>query len=249
MQKDVSSLERRIHELEELHRLAESLSSVVSVYGTLEAIVECCLKLCNAERGAILLLSASPTDVAQTIVRSASSTTPEIDHTVNALIAGWVTHHHKPFLAENLVQELDIKNPPERVRQLGAAIAVPLVAHEKTIGIINLVNARGGAKFSEDSLRILSGIAPLAAQAIVRANMHESLYRDNLRLRNALKQEQAMELLLGESAAIRAVREKIALVASSTATILLIGETGTGKELVAQSIHVQSPRAEKPFVA
>jgi hypothetical protein len=54
---EVSTLRRRIEELEEIHRLAQSLSSMVNVYQTLEAIIDCCLKLCHAERGAILLSS------------------------------------------------------------------------------------------------------------------------------------------------------------------------------------------------
>lgn len=249
MPEDISSLQRRVKELEEFHHLAESLSSIVSVYGTLEAIIDCCLKLCRAERGAILLIDQAQADVAQTIVRGATETTVEIDHSVNTLVAGWIMHHQKPFLTDDLIDAFGLKSHSERVRQLGSALAVPLRVQEKIIGIINLVNRRGGERFTEDALRILSGIAPLAAHAIHRARMHESLSQDNLRLRGALKQEQARELLLGNSASIQSVREKIAAVAASSATVLLIGETGTGKELVAQSIHLQSSRAHQPFYA
>jgi hypothetical protein len=71
VQTEVSILKRRVEELEEIHRLAQSLSSMVNVYQTPEAIIDCCLKLSQAERGAILLFNTSTEESAQTVVRDA----------------------------------------------------------------------------------------------------------------------------------------------------------------------------------
>ena len=60
--------------------------------------------------------------------------------------------------------------------------------------------------------------------------------------------EDPAKLLLGESRALREVKRMIARVAPTTATVLITGETGTGKELVAQSLHLQSDRREQAFV-
>ncbi|MGE0070125.1 MAG: sigma-54 interaction domain-containing protein [Thiomonas sp.] len=57
------------------------------------------------------------------------------------------------------------------------------------------------------------------------------------------------DLLLGESPPMRALREQIRRVAQTDSTVLVLGESGTGKELVARSVHLQSPRAARPFVA
>ncbi len=81
--------------------------------------------------------------------------------------------------------------------------------------------------------------------ALRNAIERKALREENLRLRHDVE---SRYLLVGESAALKSVRETIARAAPSHATVLIHGESGTGKELIAWEIHRQSPRAEKPFV-
>ena len=74
---------------------------------------------------------------------------------------------------------------------------------------------------------------------------HLDLHEENARLRDTVRSRFE---IVGASAAIRSVTEKIALVAKTPARVLITGENGTGKELVAQAIHANSPRAKGPFV-
>jgi two-component system nitrogen regulation response regulator NtrX len=74
---------------------------------------------------------------------------------------------------------------------------------------------------------------------------HLDLHEENERLRHTIRSRFE---IVGGSYAIRAVTEKIDLVAKTPARVLITGENGTGKELVAQAIHVNSPRAKKPFI-
>ena len=71
---------------------------------------------------------------------------------------------------------------------------------------------------------------------------------DNADLRAELSQRYDFSCLIGNSNAMRAVYEQIAQVACSDTTVMITGESGTGKELVAQALHINSPRANGPFV-
>lgn len=82
-----------------------------------------------------------------------------------------------------------------------------------------------------------------------RACEHTALLRENVLLKDAVVRLEGTAEIYGESTAIQGVREKIARVAPTSATVLITGETGTGKELVARAIHRNSTRVNKPFVA
>jgi len=97
---------------------------------------------------------------------------------------------------------------------------------------------------------ITKPFVPETVLAVVRrACERTNLLRENARLRGQVERLAQPTTLLGESAAMRSLRQLIARVAPTNATVLVQGETGTGKELVARAIHEASSRASQPFVA
>src|SRR5690606_1996936 len=80
------------------------------------------------------------------------------------------------------------------------------------------------------------------------AEMKEKLAVEKRYLEDEIRSDRDVGEMLGESAAFQAVRENIRIVAPTGATVLILGETGTGKELVARAIHQRSPRGGNGFV-
>ncbi len=248
MSPESNNLKSRVTELEEYNKLALSLTAVTDIYQTLDAIGEFCKRVCRVDKVAIVLHDPSTQEDAQTLVRSVTPGDRAIDHRVNQIVSGWLVGHAGVFRSEDVAATLRIPDATARMLNVGAGLAIPLEAGGKMIGFVNMIHPRGGGSFTEDDARVASAIAPLAAQFIQRAKLHTSLSEDNRRLKNVVKQ-QTRALLLGESGKMEEVRRLVSMAAQTASTVLLLGETGTGKEVAAKTIHFESARAEKPFVA
>jgi two-component system NtrC family response regulator len=86
-------------------------------------------------------------------------------------------------------------------------------------------------------------------RSVAKALERARLVRENLRLSETLARQYRFDQLLGNSPAIREVIDKITRVADAKSTVLITGESGSGKELVARAIHFNGPRCAKPFLA
>jgi Nif-specific regulatory protein len=244
----LSPLVERVRELEQLNQLAQVLSSTLSVEESLDTIVSSCLSLCGAERASVVLFE-NEKNAPSTLVRSADTAKGGIDHAINTLVAGWIQRHKKSLVTNDVLTELRFDNPSERIRRLGPALAVPLMDQGNIFGMINLANSRGGNEFAPNQQRVAGIISTMAAQYIHRAKIHASQSEHIEQLKSTLARQRGVHAILGTSKEIRSVIDTIALVAPTAANVLLIGETGTGKELVAKAIHYEGPRAEEPFIA
>jgi Nif-specific regulatory protein len=133
-----------------------------------------------------------------------------------------------------------------------AFFCVPIKLENRTIGALSVDRETGRGDDFHASLRLLHIISTMVAQAVKFNKLVESerksLQDENLRLRGELKTRFAVHNMVGTSNSMREVYRLIEQVADSNATVLIRGESGTGKDLVAHAIHYNSLRADKPFV-
>jgi len=143
----------------------------------------------------------------------------------------------------------------ERKRPKGCKIAffcVPIKMENQTIGAISADRkVRAGEDF-EASVRLLEVLATMVAQAVKLNRLviseRRELQNENLLLRNQLKSRFNIHNMIGASNAIQEVYRLIEQVANSNATVLIRGESGTGKDLAAHAVHYNSYRSDKPFI-
>ncbi|MCU0691517.1 MAG: sigma 54-interacting transcriptional regulator [Polyangiaceae bacterium] len=133
-----------------------------------------------------------------------------------------------------------------------AFVCVPIRAGNETFGALSVFRPPAAAETLQDDVRLLSIIASMIAQAVrlrwVAQQEREHLLEENERLRESLRTRFRPSNIIGTSKPMLAVYELVAQVCRSEATVLLEGESGVGKELVAHAIHFNSGRAGKPFV-
>jgi len=137
---------------------------------------------------------------------------------------------------------------------LKTACFIPLVNHGRALGYMSLGRATE-EMFTAEDLEFLGQAAGQIAIAVDNAlayeeilQLKEKLAQEKLYLEEEIRSEMDFEQIVGSSAAIKQVLQLVETVAPSDSTVLLLGETGTGKELIARAIHDRSRRKERTFV-
>ena len=130
---------------------------------------------------------------------------------------------------------------------------IPLVNHGRARGVLAVGRATGS--FTQDDVEFLSHVSGQLAIAIENAlayheisELRDQLAQEKLYLEQEIRSELNFEQIVGTSAALKRALELVETVAPSDSTVLLLGETGTGKELIARAIHDHSRRKDRTFV-
>ncbi len=144
-------------------------------------------------------------------------------------------------LNRNFLPDIDRKT---RTRTRGL-LAAPLVFAGEAIGVVEVVNPTKKKQFSDRDLELLKLFANLTASAARNAQAMDRLTRENLTLRDAAPPP----TVVGNAPSIRAALRLARKVAPTRTSVLLTGQTGTGKEVMARALHSLSPRRDHPFVA
>jgi formate hydrogenlyase transcriptional activator len=168
---------------------------------------------------------------------------------------GFIADSGLPVLTPDLREDSRFVEHGPLIREgLLSALSVPLRSQGKVIGTLN-VGSREVGRYDESHSELLLAIADQVVLAIQNmlayeevASLKQRLEQENLYLQEECRAEAPFADVVGESAAIRKVLAKIRMVAGTDSTVLVTGETGTGKELVVRAIHGLSTRKDKILV-
>ena len=141
-----------------------------------------------------------------------------------------------------------------KAESIAAMAIAPMVTAGGPLGVMTM-GSRQTDNFGQEDLDLLSQISTQIALAVDNAiaygrvtEARDRLEEERLYLESEIRSEYNFEDIVGKSAALRKVLDQIAIVAPTQSTVLLHGETGTGKELFARAVHTLSPRRERTFV-
>lgn len=147
--------------------------------------------------------------------------------------------------------------PPDSLRQragLKSGCLVPLISHDRALGILGVGSLQENA-FSQDDAELLNQIGKQVAIAVENAlafrqidKLKNQLTEEKLYLEEEIRTEYNFEEIIGNSNVLKRVLQDVETVAATDSTVLIYGETGTGKELIAHAIHNLSQRRERTLV-
>jgi formate hydrogenlyase transcriptional activator len=141
-----------------------------------------------------------------------------------------------------------------RAESIQSGCILPLISRNRTLGVLTL-GSRVENSFSPEDVDFLMRAAGQVAIAIENAlayreiaELKDKLAQEKLYLEEEIRTTAGFDGIVGESSALRQVLQLVETVATSDSSVLLLGETGTGKELIARAIHDRSRRKERTFV-
>ena len=173
---------------------------------------------------------------------------------MSAALLGQLQSSHKVLLVEDLSTHPDPSKSMQKLNAVSILLA-PVIHNEQLVGAMQLISDQGNPFCSTD-LDLCSVLAQQLSALYSSAKLIQRLSEAEQRLqgqcdylRRRLDKKPAMDEMIGNSALMQRLRKQIMAVAPSKTTVLIQGETGTGKELVARALHENSPRAQSAFAA
>jgi len=156
--------------------------------------------------------------------------------------------------AMNLAKEQVAADPRLAALGLNSLCSLPLLSRGRVLGVLGVGSSREGA-FPEDDVSFLGQVANQIAIAVENASAYgeisqlkDRLAQENVYLESEIRNELLFEDIVGKSQALQHVLKEVETVAPADSTVLIYGETGTGKELIARAVHNLSPRKSNAFV-
>ena len=216
---------------------------------TLAAIARKAAAVMRAEASSVIMLDKTRNkQVFRAAVGDRAEQLVGVEYDIDAGISGKVLRTGKAIIVDDVESEsAHFKEIDTQVKfRTRSVLAAPLINEGEKLGVVEVLNPVGTGRFDETDLKLVQVFANLAAIAVANSQLRERLQLDKHGLKVS---PHASDEMIGVSAALQEVRGLIEKVADSTASVLLLGETGTGKELTARLIHETSGRCEGPFIA
>jgi len=252
-------LARERDRLRLLLEVNNALVSTLDLHNLLAAISSCLRRVMNHDYASLALYEPDARQLrlqALDFPQSKGLLQEEMVFPIEGTPSGEVVTTRQPLIVtgENLDRYKANVSRLYIAEGLKSGCIVPLVTANRVLGTLSLSSLRPG-QFTQEDLDLLMRVANQVAIAIENAlayhqiaELKNKLAEEKLYLEEEIRTEYTFEEIVGESPALMRVLSQVETVAPTDSTVLVLGETGTGKEVIARAIHDHSPRSERTFV-
>ena len=236
-----------------LCRLAFELAKAPDVAAMAELALAGLAEATQTDAGAVLLLPANvqaPPRGEQLEIIASRSSSEHRYHRVSDFLASTVMREGEAVLARNVMDDSALGTRDSQGEILATSvICAPVRSGSQVFGLIHLYSTDAAVVPDPDDLEFTLAVADTVAVAVENIRRRQELAENLTRVRTEIVELRERlgirSEIVGRSAAIRQVAEEIAQAATSNATVLIRGESGVGKELVARAVHNNSPRSRE----
>ena len=239
-----------VAEIDAYHKLFDFSAKLMEKHDLdqlLEALMDSVVEITSADKGFLILMDGEQmhVKVARNLMRE--NIADAVSQLSDSIVAK-VVKTQKPVIISDAMNDEEFAGSKSIMKlRLTSVICVPLLDRGKLIGLIYVGNDSVVDLFQPETMQILTVFAAQASLIVANALLLDHLRVDNHQLNQRLEQIRFGEIV-GTSAPMQEVFKKVEKVAGTDISVLITGETGTGKELIAREIHARSPRARAPFV-
>ncbi len=237
-------------QFEELLRISELLNTASYAESLMEEALDWVIHVINAERGVFVKYLESENSFSIISARNVNKESIGNIAEFSSGVLQQVVNTKKPLLYHDAQSNPNVSQFMSiQLRKIKSVIGVPILRDGKMWGVILADSQSNRKEFNEANLIFLHFFSNLVTLALDKILRLEMLQNENVILRNKLEATEQLPDIIGASKPMRELANLIHKVARTDATVLILGESGTGKDLVAQAIHKLSVRKEKPFLA
>ena len=230
-----------------LYEFSEQLMHVRDLTELLDTLMDAVIQITNADKGFLILAEAETLDIKVARNLNRENIADAISQLSDSIIAK-VVKTRRPVIISDAMSDDEFAGAKSVMHlKVSSVICVPLLDRGRLLGLIYVGNDSIRDLFQDQTLRVLTVFASQAALIVANALLLDELRVDNKRLHDRLEQYRFGEIV-GTSPPMQQVFRKVEKIAPTDISVLITGETGTGKELIAREVHNRSPRAGKPFI-
>ncbi|MCI0693469.1 sigma-54-dependent Fis family transcriptional regulator [candidate division KSB1 bacterium] len=228
--------------------LAGVLSQQNDFQEILRVVAQQAMSLLHAETALILMVNPRTRNTVKTVMREGQSGDDRRFKTVQNQISGWLMQNQQPLLSVDLKQDQRFSRIAFGDLPIKSVMGVPLRVEGALLGTLILLNKTAGESFSKEELTYLEKLALIAAPYLRNVQKIAEYFSTPLP-EAALLTKYEQVGLIGKSPKFIELLQAIEAATRCDVRVLLEGQTGTGKEVVARAIHQYSPRNNHPFFA